>query len=77
MQCTEPWAGIGGTTLENIVANYLETLHIELKGFKNMTPINVVECNACEICAGPTVVIEVDKKYTDRLRKEGFSLVVD
>lgn len=74
-QCKEPWLHSEGNTLENKVQNYLKTLNIKLKGFENITPKDVVMCEACEICSGPTITIKVDKTHVDRLIKEGFSLV--
>ncbi|WP_062054630.1 hypothetical protein [Aquimarina longa] len=74
-QCKEPWIGVQGSNLENQVANYLKNLDIELKGFQNDTPSNISSCEACEICAGPTITITVDKKHINRLLDEGFSVV--
>ncbi|PKV48209.1 hypothetical protein ATE84_0202 [Aquimarina sp. MAR_2010_214] len=74
-QCKEPWLHSEGNTLENKVRNYLKDLNIKLRNFENITPKDVVMCQACEICSGPTITIKVDKTHVDRLIKEGFSLV--
>lgn len=73
-QCMEPWLSADGDMLEEKVSNYLKGLNIQLEGFENLSE-NVSVCLACEVCAGPSVIVTVDKKHIDRLEQEGFYVV--
>ncbi|GAA4272984.1 hypothetical protein U6A24_06885 [Aquimarina gracilis] len=73
-QCLEPWLSANGDTLQEKVSNYLKGIDIQIEGFENLSE-NTAVCLACEVCAGPSVIVTVDKKHVNRLEQEGFYIV--
>ncbi|WP_234859411.1 hypothetical protein [Aquimarina aquimarini] len=76
-QCKEPWIGIEGGSLENKVSKYLKHININLISFEDATPKDMMMCEACEVCLGPTIIITVNKNHIKSLQDKGFSLVTD
>lgn len=75
-QCMEPWLSADGDTLKEKVSNYLKALNVTLEGFEHLSE-NTVTCLACEVCAGPSVVVTVDKKHSTQLEQQGFYIVTE